>query len=188
MKTWIALFLCTIALHACKKEDTAAPLSNTTGNPSTFSPPTSNYWKINGTANNPSMDAVNVNLAGTSMSVSKPFTDLNYGYCQLRVFSNNTSLNLMNEVPEGGFKDYFITTNSTTSSDSLRVEVDVEDNNTNTSGYYFYRAVGGKIHVSKLNGKLRYTSDGNLSMTGVKYPDMQSYIYAVTVDFSQAQP
>jgi hypothetical protein len=181
------LAILVVGFTACSKESTTEdptdPNGNGGGNNGTFTPPTSSFWTINGTANSSSMDACDADLDGGSMGVSKPFNDLGFGYCQLRVFNDNNALNIRDEVQEGGF----ITTNSTSSNDSIRVELDVEDQNSNTAGYYFYRAIQGNIFVSKLNGKLRYTSDGVLQMEGVKYPAMSDYLYNCELNFSQEE-
>lgn len=190
MKKILFALMCTFVFISCEKEEQTPDNNNNGGNnnpPTGFTPPTESYWRINGTANSNSAEAVQVDLDGNFMGINRPFTDLNYGYCQLRVFNDNWQLNIRDAVPEGGFKEYFITMNDTSSSDSLRVELDVQDQNSETAGNYFYRAIGGKIYVSKLNGKLRYTSDDELQMSGVKYPAMQDYIYSSDLEFSQVQ-
>jgi hypothetical protein len=192
MKRISFVLLCMLALISCKKEEsTEAPAAtNTTGGGGGgggFTPPTANMWKINGTANGGSMDAVNVNIAGTNMGVSKPFPDLGYGYCQLRIFSDNNTLDIRSEVPEGGYKAYDITTGSTWDNQMFSVEVDVQDQGGEDAGYYFYRVTSGKVYVSKKNGLLRYTGSGVFTMEGVKYPDMSSYTYSATVEFSQEE-
>lgn len=190
MKKIFFALMCTLLFISCKKEEAPTDNNNNGNNnqPSGFTPPTTSYWQINGTNNSSSMDAVQVNIAGTSFGVNKPFSDLGYGYCSVRVFNDNWQLNIRDQVPEGGYKEYYITINSTSSNDSVKVELDVEDQNSSTAGNYFYKASSGKIYVSKLNGKLRYTSDGDLQMSGVKYPAMQDYIYNCELKFSQEQP
>lgn len=188
MKKTIILLAGIAIISACKKEETN---TNNTNNNNTnngqFVPPTENFWKINGVGNGQSMDAVQVNINGDQMGVSKPFSDLGYGYCSLRVFSDNYEKNFRDEVPEGGFKEYFISTTSTRYNDSIRVELDVQDGNSNTQGNYFYRAESGKVYISKKNGKLRYSSNGVYQMKGVKYPNMQDYSHSCTLEFSQEQ-
>ncbi len=186
MKRAILLFS-VLTLAACQKEETA-PTPTGGSDPNAWTPPTTSYWKINGVANGSSMDAVSVNITGNNMGLAKPFPDLGFGYCQLRVFSDNNNLNIRDSVPEGGYITLPITINSTSNNDSIRVELDVEDNNSGTQGNYFYRATGGTVYISKSGGKLRYTSNGTLAMEGVKYPDMQSYIYTCQLSFSQVQP
>jgi hypothetical protein len=189
-KRILLIALSCILFTACEKEETTPDnnSNNTPPTPSGFTPPTTSYWRINGTNNSTSGEVVQVNILGNNMGINRPFTALNYGYCQLRVFNDNNNLNIRNEVPEGGYKEYFITGNSTSTSDSLRVDLDVTDQNSETNGMYFYKALSGKIYISKLNGKLRYTSDGTMQVTGVKYPDMQSYIYNCNLEFSQVEP
>ncbi len=190
MKKIFFALMCTLVFLSCKKEETPSDNNNNNGNnnpPTGFTPPTESYWRINGTANSSSAEIVQVNLDGSFMGINRPFTNLNYGYCQLRVFNDNNSLNIREQVPEVGFKEYFITPNSTSTSDSIRIDLDVQDQNSETNGLYFYKGVSGKIYVSKLNGKLRYTSDGVLTMSGVKYPEMQNYIYNCELEFSQVE-
>ena len=92
-------------------------------------------------------------------------------------------------VPEGGYRDFPIATTTVWDpGDTVEVELDVQDNNSSTSGMYFYRVETGVLHVSKLNGKLRYTSAGVYTLSGVKYPDMQDYAYSCQLEFSQVQP
>jgi hypothetical protein len=191
MRRILFTLLCICALISCKKEEDSTDNNNNGNNnqtPSGFTAPTSNYWKINGTNNSSSAEIVSVHMNGRSMGINRPFTDLNYGYCQLRVFNFNNNLNIRDDVPEGGYKIYPITPNSTDTNDSLRIDLDVQDQNTETNGMYFYKAMSGNIYVSKLNGKLRYTTDGVLQLSGVKYPDMQSYLYSCSLEFSQAEP
>lgn len=185
----LLLLISVITLISCAKEDAApAAPSNPGGGGGGFTIPTTSYWRINGTNNGTSNEIVSVNVAGNEMGLNKPFPDLNYGYCQLRVFFSNYNLNIRDLVPEGGSLAYPITINSTSSNDSIRVQLDVQDQDSQTFGNYFYRATGGKVYISKVNGKLRFTSDGTLPMSGVKYPAMQDYIYNCQLEFSQVQP
>ncbi|MCW5899370.1 MAG: hypothetical protein KIT10_08870 [Flavobacteriales bacterium] len=191
MRHTIAL-LALLSCFSCAKEDSPAPPSGGNGGGGggggTFTPPTTSYWRINNVDNASSMDGVNVNILANQMGVNKPFPDLGFGYCQLRVFNDDSNLDVRAAVAEGGYKAYFITKNTTAHPDSMRVQLDVQDQNSSTFGNYFYRATGGKVYVSKSGGKLRFTSDGNLSMEGVKYPNMQDYIYNSQLTFSQVEP
>lgn len=189
-KRILFIALSCLLLTACEKEETTPGNNgnNTPPTPSGFIPPTTSYWRINGVNNSPSAEAVQVNVLGNNMGINRPFTDLNYGYCSLRVFVDDNSWNIRNEVPEGGYKEYDITDHFTSSVDSVRVNLDITDNNTETNGMYFYKALSGKIYISKLNGKLRFTSDGTMQVVGVKYPDMQNYIYNCNLEFSQVEP
>lgn len=183
-----------LLISGCQKDDDepATPASTNNngggGGNGSFTPPTTTYWKINGVANTASMDAVSVNINGNHMSVSKPFSDLGFGYCHLRVFMDNSNFNLRDTVPEGGYIDFHITANNTYSTDSIHVELDVEDQNSATQGYYFYKANSGVLHVSKLNDKLRFTSEGIYSLTGELYLDDQDSTYTCTLDFSEVEP
>jgi hypothetical protein len=186
---YLILLLTAITLISCAKEEAEpTPPSNPGGGGGGFTIPTTSYWRINGTNNSTSAEIVSVNVKGNEMGLNKPFPDLNYGYCQLRVFFDNYNLEIRNLVPEGGYLTYPITINSGAGNDSIRVQLDVQDQNSGTNGNYFYRAIGGKVHISKVNGKLRFTSDGILPMSGVKYPAMQDYIYNCQLEFSQVQP
>lgn len=187
----LALLCSAIIFTGCQKEDEPAAPGGNTGGGNTgggFTPPTTSYWRINGIANNESMDAVSVNIAGNTLGVAKPFSDAGYGYCQLRIFTCDDDRDLRNEVPEGGYIDLPISWNYDTTSDSVKVELDVVDGNANTQGNYFYKAASGVVHVSKSGGKLRFTSDGVLTLSGVKYPNMQDYVYTSQLEFSQVEP
>lgn len=187
----LTLLLLSITLFSCAKEEStpAAPApANTGGGGGGFTIPTSSFWRINAIDNSGSAEIVSVNVLGNSMSLSKPFPDAGYGYCQLRVFFDNYNLDIRALVPEGGSIAYPITIHSDAGNDSLRVQLDVVDQNSSTSGNYFYRATGGRVHISKANGKLRFSSEGQLPMSGVKYPAMQDYLYSCQLEFSQVQP
>lgn len=191
-----AALCCAITFVACEKEEETTNQNQNNNNGGGggggggggFTPPTADFWRINGTANSGSAEIVSVNMAGTEMGINRPFPDLGFGYCQLRVFTYNNTINIRNDVPEGEFRAYTITTGDTFDTELLRVELDVQDQNSSTNGQYFYRATGGTIYISKLNGKLRYTASGTLQMEGVKYPNMQDYIYTCQLEFSQGQP
>lgn len=185
----LLILLTALTLTSCAKDDAEPAAPSGTGGPSGgFTVPTTSYWKINGTNNSGSAEIVSVNVLGNEMGLNKPFPDLGFGYCQLRVFFDDYTLDIRNQVPEGGYLAYPITINSGAGSDSIRVQLDVQDQNSSTSGYYFYRATGGKVYISKTNGLLRFTSDAALPMSGVKAPAMQDYIYSCQLEFSQVQP
>ena len=182
-----------LALAACKKGSTDEEEPNTGNNNNngngSFTPPTSDYWKIRDSAFTGSADAVQVNISGSDMALAKRFSALGYNYCHLRVFFNGSpEPQIRNMVPEGGSISFPITRTQYTGGDSLHVEFDVDDMNPATMGNYFFRATGGRIFISKRNGKLRYSSNGTLQAEGVKYPNMQSYIYQSTTNFSLEQP
>ncbi len=188
MKHMILLLLA-ITLFSCAKEDTAPDTPAAPSAPSGgFTIPTTSFWRINSVNNGGSAEIVSVNVAGNNMGLNKPFPDAGYGYCQLRVFFDDPNLDIRALVPEGGSIAYPITINSDAGNDSLRVQLDVVDQNSGTNGNYFYRSTGGKVHISKSNGKLRFSSEGVLPMSGVKYPAMQDYIYSCQLEFSQVQP
>lgn len=183
------LLLAALTLFSCAKEDTAPDVPAAPSAPGGgFTIPTTSFWRINSVNNGGSAEIVSVNNLGNSMGLNKPFPDAGYGYCQLRVYFDNSNLDIRTLVPEGGSIAYPITINSDVGNDSIRVQLDVVDQNSGTSGYYFYRATGGKVYISKSNGKLRYSSEGALPMSGVKYPAMQEYLYSCQLEFSQVQP
>jgi hypothetical protein len=186
---YLILLLTAITLISCAKEEAEpTPPSNPGGGGGGSTIPTDSYWRINGTDNSNSAEIVSVNVLGNNMGINRPFSDLGFGYCQLRVFFDAPNFDVRSLVPEGGYLTYPITINSTAGNDSIRVQLDVQDQNSSTSGNYFYRATGGRVFISKANGKLRYTTDGSLSMNGVKAPAMQDYIYNCGLEFSQEQP
>ncbi len=190
----LSLFTCLILFVSSCTEDNTQPANNNNGgnNNGGFTIPETTIWKINGTSFSPSATAVSVNLKACSMGVNKPFSDLGFGYCQLRVFFNGTMTSnepdIRAAVPEGGHIVYDITTLGSNRNDSIRVELDVEDQNSSSAGNYFYRAKSGKVYVSKKNGKMRFSSMGTLEMEGVKYPNMQSYSFNCNLEFSQVEP
>ncbi|GAA4343912.1 hypothetical protein [Flaviaesturariibacter amylovorans] len=179
-----------LALTACKKnssDDTSRTDGN--NNSGSFSPPTTSYWKIKNADHMASADGVQVNLSGSSMGLAKRFDALGYNYCHLHAFfSGNPESQVRAAVPEGGYKAYPITRTNYTGPDSIHVEFSVDDMNSASQGNYFFRATGGRVYVSKHNGKLRYTSDGTLQAEGVKYPNMQAYSYTSNTSFSLVQP
>lgn len=69
-------------------------------------------------------------------------------------------------------------------SDKMRINLDISVNGTN-SGNYFYLATG-KLYVSKKNNKLRFTTQGKLTVIGKKYlaPGFSGSIYTRTLEFS----
>ncbi len=188
MKKALLALMCIAVLTSCQKTETE-PGNNSSNNNNNnnnsnngFTPPTESYWKINGTANSASNDAVQVDLDGGNLNLAKPFTDLGYGYCHLRVFFNGNE-NIRESIEEGKYKAFPVTiTTSSSVTDSIRVELDVEG-----GGNYFYRATAGVVYISKKDGKLRFTSKDKLPMSGVKYPDMQSYSYNCELEFSQTE-
>lgn len=188
MKKTLLALMSVALLVSCQKTETTPGNNNSNNNNNNnnnsneFTPPTESYWKINGTANSGSMDAVQVDLYGGNMSLAKPFTDLGYGYCHLRVFFNGNE-NIRESIEEGKYKAFPVTISTgSTVTDSIRVELDVDG-----GGNYFYRATSGVVYISKKDGKLRFTTKAKLPMSGVKYPDMQSYTYNCELEFSQVE-
>ncbi len=176
-----------LLITGCQKSDdesaTPASTNNGGGGNGGFTPPTTSFWKINGVENSASNDAVSVNLDGNQMGLAKPFTDAGFGYCHLNVFTDNSSRNLRSEVPEGGYIDLPITKVGG-NTDSIYVEMDVD---AGSQGMFHYRVESGLVHVSKSGGKLRFTSNGVYTMSGLLYPG-DEYVYSCQMEFSQVEP
>lgn len=176
--------LLALAVACASKKDNPNPDNNNPNNPGGFTPPTAGYFKVDGKTNSSSLDAVSDMVNGGNSTVSKPFEDFTRG--QLRVFipgHEAFGMKLIDSIAEGSYRAYPITTKSSTSSgaikDSIRVELDVV-----ASGNYFFKANSGKVYISKKDGKLRYTSDGVLTVTGYKYLESPVVTYTRTLEFS----
>lgn len=173
--------ICMLGLMAsCKKDkkDEVAPApDNSTTNPSGFVPPTSGYYKIDNNSSTPSLDASYINIAGNNCYVTKRFDGLGITTSTLNIdFEVNE--NVVNQVTEGSFVAFQIDTiESTLSTPKLQIALQT------SSGTFFFKCRSGKIYVSKLNGKLRMTSDGTLNLVGYKY--LENIVqYARTCSFS----
>ena len=182
----INLFLtaCLLAsvLVSCKKSssDEVTPSTDTnTPNPSGFTPPTSGYYKIDNTSCTPSMDASYINMIGNNCYVNKRFDALGITASNLNI-DFETNENVLNQVAEGESVAFSIDTINATVK-SPKVEISLQ----NSDGTFFFKCRSGKIYVSKKDGKLRMTSDGNLNLVGYKY--MENIVqYARTCSFSLA--
>jgi hypothetical protein len=184
MKKAAYFLLLALAVACASKKDNPSPDNNNPNNPGTFTPPTTGYFKVDGKKNATSFDIVSDMVNGGNSTVSKPFEDFTRG--QLRVFipgHEAFGMKLIDSIAEGSYRAYPITTKSSTSSglikDSIRVELDVV-----ASGNYFFKAKSGKVYISKKDGKLRYTSDGVLTVTGYKYLESPVVTYTRTLEFS----
>lgn len=154
----------------CAKDE-SNPTGNT-GNNGSWSPPTNGYFKIDNTPNTPSADGVQCSQNGGNVSLVKRFDNLSGATGQLRITfkeappSQTGYRNIDTQIANGAWKTYAISPNLICrASDSVNVELDLEYK----SEYYYLRGSTGKLYVSKANGKLRYTTDGVLVVTGPKY-------------------
>jgi hypothetical protein len=69
--------------------------------------------------------------------------------------SNST---IAKDLAEGAIKAVYISEKNTNSVDSVQVQLLI--------GTFDLYAITGKIHISKKNGVLRFTSDGKITVTG----------------------
>ena len=178
-----------LSVTSCKKEENKTDEPTPTPTPTGFTPPTTNYWKINDVLNAESADAFHVNLAATLASVSKPFSST-YGYCNLSFGRNDGYSNdsiyreIRSKIPVGGYKEFYLTTKKEVgyepNGDSLSLNITVQEN----ADYYYYICQGGKVYISNKDNKLRFTTKGAINMIGVKNGAISNYIYTKTVDFS----
>lgn len=162
------ILLCLIT--GCAK-DAGNPSDNDNGN-GNWKPPTSVYYKIDNVSNTASMDAVQCSQNGGNVSLVKRFENLSGATGQLRVTfkeappSPTGYRNIDAEISEGTWKSYAISPNLICRAvDSVNVEVDFEFG----GEYYYLKGTSGKVIVSKSSGKLRYTTDGVIVVTGPKY-------------------
>lgn len=172
---------------ACTEEEAPEPNQQNNTGSGGFKPPESNYFKINDIPTPGSADAFMPNLDATSSALSKPFPSPIDGYCNLQ-FNFNQTRNIRNLIEEGKSVSFPVSTKrflgSPPDGDSVAINLTVHDQSGDDAGYYYYVAKGGTLYISKINGKLRYTIDGNIQMTGVKNPDLKEFNYSAKVDFS----
>lgn len=186
MKTNLSflMLLLGIVFSACKKE-ASNPASGNQPNPNTnsFTPPTINYYKIDGLEANGSADAFKVDLVAVSAGLSKPFSSPIGGYCNIHFFRTR---GLRDSVPEGSHKVFYLGTGKeiggSPAGDSLGLTLTVEDQPAPDNGYYKPRS--GRVYLSKKNGKLRYTTDGPINLIGSKNPDVNTLAFFTKVDLS----
>lgn len=187
---FLGALLVMLAFTSCKKEETK-PEDTTptpTPTPSGFTPPTTNYWKIDTVTNSESADAFQVNLGGTQGGLSKPFNY--FGYCQINIQGDdwdnttNTAIDIRSKVAEGSYIEYNLSNVQSLgyvpTGDSLSINLTL----TEGGEYYYFICQGGKIYISKKNGKLRYTTKGVINMTGAKNGAINNFAYSKTVDFT----
>lgn len=182
IKLILAACLIVSVVSSCKKsssEEVTPAADNNTPNPSGFTPPTSGYYKIDNTANTPSMDASYINMIGNNCYVNKRFDALGITASNLNI-DFETNENVINQVAEGESVAFQIDTIiSTVKSPKVEISLQTSD------GTFFFKCRSGKIYVSKKDGKLRMTSDGTLTLSGYKY--LENIVqYTRTCSFSLA--
>ncbi len=183
--SWSLLIIGSLSIYSCKKEDNKTNNNNPTTN--TFTPPANMYWKVNSQDFDGSADALNINLDGASVGLSKPFSKLNFGYCNLGLsyYKNTNVANIMDSVKEGEYVKYPISKSTTSfGKDSITVQITVQGDAGGGNSVYYYWATGGYIYVSKKDGKLQYTSDGTLKLIGFKYLENNNFKYNLETSFS----
>lgn len=193
-KVILILSIVSLALiFGCKKQSQTPPqeetssTTNNNGNGS-FTAPTTNYYKIDDSTNTVSSDVVHCDMNGGYVSLSKNFNSLNIQPSQLSLtfdsLGSTTNRQIRNQISEGGYKIFTIDTVNYKDSDKMRINLDISVSGSN-SGNYFYLATG-KLYVSKKNNKLRFTTQGKLTVKGKKYlaPGFSGSIYTRTLEFS----
>jgi hypothetical protein len=113
------------------------------------------------------MDAVNCSNAGGDVGLVKNFSN-SISSANLHIsFPQNgssTPRDINAQVAEGPYVAFDIDSVGKAST-QVAVEVDFQYN----GEYYYLTAKTGKLYVSKSNGKLRYTSNGLLDISGPKW-------------------
>lgn len=185
--------VCTLmlVLASCKKDEpTPEPTPTPTTNPSGFTPPTTNYWEIGGLANDGSANILSCGLNASHTGLSKHFPSPINGFCHIS-FDAQDGTDIRSQITEGGYKAFNIAKKrelgAWPTGDSIAVNLTVEDFEGSDAAYYYYVAQGGKLYISKLNGKLRYTTDGSVNMIGSSNADINSFAFNTTVHFSWAE-
>jgi hypothetical protein len=159
MKTMLSIFAL-VSIVGCKTSTDSTSTNNTNGN----NPPTTSYFKIDGTASGSSADAASVARVG---GVTKPFTfsDGTHLNGALQITFHNTNFSsLSGDVAEGGSRTLYITRyNYSDSHDSVQVVLETDNY---PKGIYELIASSGRLFLTKKNDTLRVTSDGVLTVTG----------------------
>lgn len=187
--TSIIFLLAAILLLAgsCKKESNETASSKNTNNPGTtgggFTPPASNYYIIDTAHHQSSMDAVSCSLGGGDVGLVKSFGNIGVYSANLHITFPQTGSSGMRDinaqVAEGAYVAFDIDSVGKASNQAA-VEVDLQYN----GEYYYLTAKTGKLYVSKLNGKLRYTTDGTLNVNGPKWASGFVWNYTRQLKFS----
>jgi hypothetical protein len=168
----LSLLAAALTLAGCKKKEETPPASsnsnNTTGGTGgTFTPPTTNYYMIDTTNHSSSADAFSCNLNGGDVGVVKSFSNGVYSAHLHISFPQNGSSSprdINSQIAEGAYAAFDLDSVGKASNQAY-LQLDFQYN----GEYYYMSAKSGKLYVSKLNGKLRYTSDGQLNVNGPKW-------------------
>lgn len=177
----VSTALITFFLSSCEKEDTKKTDTSNNQNTGDFTPPTNNYWKIDGITNLESNDAGRSNLLGNHFGVSKPF-DNTSNYNQLNItFCDTTNIRRM--IPEGGYKEFYIAKRRdipTRGNDSALLQVTSPRN----GGYTYFYGTGGTIYISKKNNKLRFSSKSTFNLIGSTNTNINLFNQTGNTEFS----
>ena len=163
-----ALILSVMVIASCEKSDDSSSTPDGNNNTSGYTPPTTNYYKIDNVSNDASYDAFQVGYSGGGVSCQKVFSALNLNVAVLNIDfpSATTSVPraIYNMISEGGYMAFTI---DTIGKDSSQVQVKLTCNSGNS--YSYLKVHSGKVYVNKKDGKLRYSSDGSLTASGQKF-------------------
>jgi hypothetical protein len=143
----------------------ASTTENAATNNNLNNPPTTSYFKVDGTASSPSADAASVITQVCGVTKRFTFSDGSSVNGALQItFHNTNSSYLSNDVAEGSSRTCYITQkNYTDSKDSVQVLLEIDNY---PKGIYDLKASSGRIFLTKKNDTLRCTSDGVLTVTG----------------------
>ncbi|MFN8368454.1 MAG: hypothetical protein U0Y96_14550 [Candidatus Kapaibacterium sp.] len=172
--TYLLLTITLLITMSCSDTSTT-PNNNNNG----FTPPTGLILKLDGINHSPSMDAVSCGMTGGNVTLAKPFGGEYVGLrVQFMTGKSSDYRDIASQVEEGKHKVFHISNNSYTSAtDSVGIELDQVP--------YYFKAIGGRLYVSKSNGKLRYTTDGEITVKGPKYTGSgASGVYTKKLEFS----
>jgi hypothetical protein len=163
-----ALILSVMALTSCEKSDDSSSTPDGNNNTAGYTPPTTNYYKIDNVSNDASNDAFAVAYSGGGVSCQKVFSALNLNVAILNIdfpsATSSTPRAIYNMISEGGYMSFNI---DTIGKDSSQVKVSLTCQSGNS--YSYLKGHSGKIYVNKKDGKLRYSSDGSLTVSGQKF-------------------
>jgi FlaG/FlaF family flagellin (archaellin) len=193
-KTILILSTASLGLvFGCKKQsqtpvqEEITAIANNNGT-SGFTAPTNNYYKIDDSTNTVSADVVHCDMNGGYVSLTKNFTNINIQPSQLSLtfdsLGSSTNRQIRNQISEGGYKIFTIDTVNYKDSDKMRINLNISVYGSN-SGTYYYLATG-KLYVSKKNNKLRFTTQGKLTVIEKKHlaTGFSGSIYSRTLEFS----
>ena len=130
------------------------------------------------------MDAFACSMSGGSIGISKNFDSIALYPAQLRIefpsASSSSPRPIENEISEGAYKSYDVD-----SIGKAATQVQIFLDYSHQGSYYYLQAKSGKLYVNRKNGKMRYTSDAEITLYGPKYTGSGfSGYYSRTVNFS----